>query len=120
MVKFEFSTSETVMPLDEQMKDSSSMYHHYRNLIRFRRTSEVMTFGTSEPKDLSDNELMGFVRQHGEEELLIIHNLSADTKRMSEPAGFVNTVFSTYPMKNDPKDGLVLPAYQSIILSKKP
>lgn len=119
-IKAEFSTSETVMPLDEQMKDSSSMYHHYRNLIRFRRTSEVMTFGTSEPKDLSDNELMGFVRQHGEEELLIIHNLSADTKRMSEPAGFVNTVFSTYPMKNDPKDGLVLPAYQSIILSKKP
>ena len=119
-IEAEYSTPEMVTPLDVQMKDSASMYHHYRNLIRFRRASEVMTYGTAEPKDLSDDQLMGFVRKHEETEYLVIHNLSADSKIMSSTGGLDHPKFSTYTLENDPKDGLVLPAYQSVILSKQP
>ncbi len=117
-IEAEYSTPESVIPLDEQMKDSSSMYHHYRNLIHFRRKSEIMTYGTAEPKDLSDDELMGFIRRHNGKELLVIHNLSADVKRMAAPGGFIRPVLSTFDLKDEPKDGLDLPPYQSVILSK--
>ncbi|MBR09659.1 MAG: alpha-amylase [Rickettsiales bacterium] len=114
----EYSTTETVDPLDVQMNDSSSLYHHYRNLIRFRRLSDVMTFGTAEAQDFGDEAILGFVRSYQDKDLLVVHNLSDEAKQLESIEAFSEVTFSTFKVNIDPKSGIILPPFQSIILSK--
>ena len=117
-IEAEYSTPEKVAPLDVQMKDSTSMYHHYRNLIRHRRASDILSLGSAEPKDMGDLSLMGFTRSYEEKKLLIIHNLSDEAKSIQPIEGYNSVDFATFKVNASPTSGLVLPPYQSIILNQ--
>lgn len=117
-IEAEYSTQETVKPLSEQKDDPQSIYNHYRSLIRYRRISDVMSYGTVAFQSFSDSEVLAFTRSYNGDELLVVHNLSSKTKRFAAPGGFTKNVYTTFQSREEPKDGLVLPPYQSIILSK--
>ncbi|MEQ8473261.1 MAG: alpha-amylase family glycosyl hydrolase [Marinoscillum sp.] len=117
-IKAKYSTEESVTPLLDQIDDPNSIFNHYKSLIHFRRKSEVMTYGSVEFQSFSDKEILAFTRTFKNQEMLVVHNLSAKTKRFSKPGGFKNVELSTYDFENDSLETLVLPPYQSIILSK--
>lgn len=113
----EYSTPKTVQPLDEQMKDSTSMYHHYRNLIRYRRTSDIMSLGSAEAKDFGDPSVLGFIRSYNDLEVLVIHNLSDETKTLESVKDFSVVDYSTF-ISISVQNGITLPPFQSIILKQ--
>ncbi len=116
-INAEFSTNKTIIPLAQQKEEPTSIYHLYRNLIRYRRASDVMSLGDVEMVDFGDEQVLAFKRNHHNESLLIIHNLSGEEKSFDDLQEFVKIELASDPeQKNEGK--IVLKGYQSLILSK--
>lgn len=115
----EFSTGSTITPLSQQEKDENSIYHHYKNLIRFRRSSDIMSLGNVEMEDFRDREVMAFTRSYEEQSLLVIHNLSDKTKTFDNLQGVTAIALSTNVELTFSQNKLKLSPYSSIILIKE-
>ena len=113
-----YNTVDVISPLSVQMKDSGSIYHHYKSLIHFRRKSPVMTYGDVEQVDLANDELLAFTRSYAGDTVLVIHNLSSRVKRIRQLEPYSQMLFTTSKKVRQTEDVLALPPYQTIILSK--
>ncbi len=71
-----FSTDSTVVPLSEQLKDSNSIFNHYKKLIHLRNTSFALTYGEIIPVSFNEPSICAFLRSDKRESVLVIHNLS--------------------------------------------
>lgn len=111
-----YSTPKDVAPLDVQMLDSTSMYHHYRNLIRYRRSSDVLSYGTAEPQDLGDESLLCFERIYKDQKLLVIHNLSDEPKTIASIPEYSSIAYGTSRINSDLSEGILIRPYQSVVL----
>lgn len=115
-IKAEYSTRETVTPAGAQVADENSMYHHYRKLIRFRRSSPVMTRGQVALVDYGDDEILAYRREKEGQSLLVIHNLSAQPKAVKNDRDFGKNLLVTSPGVKQEANVLTLPPHSSIIL----
>jgi len=91
-----YSTEDAVVPLALQQRDSASLFHHYRKWMRFRNRDAVLTNGTIVPVP-GKPELLTFIRRHGDESRLILHNLSDKNQQWSGkglPKSFTKILFS--------------------------
>jgi len=113
-----FSTDKTITPVTEQVDDPKSIYNHYRNLIRFRRASDVMSLGEVTLEDFGDEEVLAFTRTYDGNSLLVIHNLSKKEKRFSELKAYSQVVFSTDLEQTFNGKELVLRENESVVLTK--
>lgn len=73
-----YSTDESVVPLESQLRDSASYHHLYRKWIRLRNTDNVLRLGRLEEVASPDKRILMYKRVWNNETRLVIHNLSAE------------------------------------------
>ncbi len=114
-----FSTSSTVVPLSKQKDDANSMYQFYKKLIHYRNGSKALTQGEIENSNLNISEVVSFIRKSGEEEVLVLNNVSDVEVTVKLTEGNAKFDAIDYDSNGAAKlqDGaLVLPAYSTVIL----
>ncbi|MCE6989475.1 alpha-amylase family glycosyl hydrolase [Dyadobacter sp. CY323] len=122
-IEAQFSTLETVSPLSSQFNDPESVFNHYKNLIRLRKEEPALSqiFAPNLHRVcLSDDQLLAYFRPHVDRSVVIIHNLSGNTKTIYLPedkSNFRKVLFSTDPAHSDVMTNAELAPYSSIILS---
>jgi alpha-amylase len=84
-IKPEYNTADQIKSLAEQRKDENSLYHHYKELIAFRKNLPALTFGELVAVDLEDKNVLAYKRQFQDDKLLIIHNLSKEPATLTLP-----------------------------------
>ena len=115
------STEKAVEPLSEQLGARSSFYHHYKTLINLRKLTKGLTSREFEPLDLKNGNLLAYFRGAGNDDLIVIHNLSGEKISSTFPdslKNFDHTIYSAPKKIHPKKNKLTLPAYSTIVLSK--
>lgn len=69
-----------------QLTDESSLFHVISRMIHVRKQHHVFGRGTMEWIDTGNPSLAAYTRQHENETILVIHNLSAVSQRLMLPA----------------------------------
>lgn len=118
-IEAEYTTPETVPPLDEQMDDPNSMYHHYKELIDFRKSSPVLTFGDIDTTGYDTKGLSSFYRSYEGDTLLVVHNLTDKSLSVPTIRSFAHEIFGTRAGLEVGDTELTLPAYGSYVLTKE-
>lgn len=120
-IKPRYTTDTSVVPLAQQMKDKTSLYNHYKTFIGLRNRSKALTYGELVPAEPGTKEVCAFERVHGEESLLVLHNLSNSAVTVTLPENLRD--YDKVRFKNKEavlKNNTVqLPAYSTLILENK-
>lgn len=106
--------NDEVPSLEEQKKQSDSMYWHYKKLLKLRKEHSALQQGQYEVYDTSNTEILGFYRKNKQEKLLVLHNFSGETVTMDcsmEGGGKV-----IYGSKQKDTKKVRLEAFESVIL----
>ena len=116
------STDQRVRPLSVQQQDSSSIYHHYKQMIGLRNSSEALTFGELLQAETEEPQVVAFRRETNGEKLLILHNLSEKFKQFK--LDDVDTAYQKIHFYNEKGASLQgnrvsLPEYSTLILKKE-
>ncbi len=111
-----YSTDSTVVPLAKQQSDASSVYTHYRNLMKLRRESQVLTLGNITDVPADDERLVIYKRTYGEEQNVIIHNLSSVPLSYQVQDEVSKIIFTTSDQGILTGKDVTVPPYSSIIL----
>jgi alpha-amylase len=120
----EFSTIKTIQPLSVQITDPDSIYHHYKTLIAVRKTTSALSqiiYPNLAEVESHDDQIIAYIRTHPSEPILVIHNLSPETKLIDLPESiqeFKEVLFTTADSILEASGKLNLNAYGSVILSK--
>ncbi|MDF2820502.1 MAG: hypothetical protein K0R15_943 [Clostridiales bacterium] len=112
------SNSATVS-LEEQIKDPTSLFNHYKKIIALRKANAALTSGSYTALELDNNVIMAYYREVGDEKVYVVHNLSSQTVKL--PLAEIVGGEVIYSSNNDTKiekDGVTLGAYSSIIIKK--
>lgn len=116
------ATDSVVSPLSTQVKDQQSLYHHYRNLLHQRNASHALTDGVMDPAQTKAEGVVSFTRTKGNEQLLVLHNLTAEPKQFALAEAdkvFGKMKFSTSDKAALDKGLVTLPPYASLIVAQK-
>jgi glycosidase len=119
----EFSTLKNVEPLSVQQADPDSIYHHYKTLISLKKSEPALRRILSpnlEVACFSDDEILGYVRTDDIQPVLVIHNLSSNTKIIDLPghlSALTEELFSTCGTQNHHGKKWQIPSYSTLILS---
>jgi glycosidase len=71
-----YSRTSTTSPLDEQQRNSQSIYHHYRELLQLRINNPCLVNGIPEQIECKDNAVIVYTLRHQNQRVLVMHNLS--------------------------------------------
>lgn len=117
-----YSTDETVIPYRLQEKDPNSLLNFYREVIRFRNGQPALTYGDIEHSGMHIEEVVSFIRNYQNEELLVLHNVSdvEITVGLRDKNGeFNHVIFDTAGGKVSLEQGnLRLPSRTTAILER--
>ncbi|MCE7063682.1 alpha-amylase family glycosyl hydrolase [Dyadobacter sp. CY326] len=125
-IEAQFSTTDTVAPLEIQQADPESVFNHYRTLIQLRKSEPALAqiFAPNLHRVcLHDNQMLAYLRPHIDKSLIIMHNLSQFSKPILMPADkadFVHIVFSNDPQHSELLTKMELAPYCSLILASIP
>lgn len=72
----------------EQMGRADSVFNYYKELIRLRKTNDVIVYGTYELLQPDDKELYVYERRLGEKKLLVICNFYGNNRKFTLPEGW--------------------------------
>ena len=102
-----------VVPLDMQMDDPKSIYHHYRKWIGLRNKYPDLANGHPEFKNLQNKALLAYTISGKKNTFWVIHNLS--DQEVSLPFKDKAEIVSDNTMVQV-DDNLVLPGYSSALI----
>lgn len=95
------------------------IFRHYRHLMALRRTHPAIAEGTYEAWQREHRAVHAFLRTHGDEQLLVVCNLTATPQVLPLPDGFAGgTVLSDNLSGATPTPDLPLQPYQALVISK--
>jgi alpha-amylase len=118
----QYSTDKTVVPFSKQQGDDKSLYNFYKRLIKYRNSSDALTYGDIVSSGIRYDEVVSFIRKHEDAEVLVMHNVSdvEVTVRMDESLNRFNDLdFDTAGGKVALDDNaLTLPAYSTVVIKK--
>jgi len=90
----EYSTDETVTPLEVQKNDPNSYFNHYKNLIALRNSTPALAIGDLGLFEQSFPEsVMAYSRNLENTSLAIFHNLGKEEEVLNIPEGYVESIF---------------------------
>lgn len=114
-----YSVSGAVVPLDEQQKDTGSLYQFYKNWIAYRNSHEIMTLGQLETTPFHYREVVSLIRTLGDKKSLALHNISdiEVTVSLSDKPEFKKLDFATASTIKIQDDQIKLPAHSSAVLT---
>jgi glycosidase len=125
MTAFE-STDRQTLAVENQIKDKNSLYHHYKELIHVRRSSDVLISGEIKSTPLDKPGLVMFERLLDKESLFVVHNMTSKTnsldlneKLFEGYKEYKDVYFSTNDKNSVKKAKIQLEPYSTIILEKK-
>lgn len=72
----------------EQVGRADSVFNYYKELIRLRKTNDVIVYGTYELFLPDDKELYVYERRLGEKKLLVICNFYGNNRKFTLPEGW--------------------------------
>jgi alpha-glucosidase len=78
------SESHRALAVDAQLADPSSLYHHYRHLLQWRRSQPALIHGEMALLP-QDEQVFAFVREHAGQRVLCAFNLSDKPALLSLP-----------------------------------
>jgi alpha-amylase len=122
----EFTTLKTVSPLSIQVEKDDSIYNHYKKLIFLKKNTPALAqiiHPNLEEVESLDNEIIAYVRTHSSDPILIIHNLSAESKSIELPESkknFTQILWSTNDSTSEVTSQILLNPFCSIILASFP
>jgi alpha-amylase len=122
----EFTTLKTVSPLSIQIAKDDSIYNHYKKLIFLKKNTPALAqiiHPNLEEVESLDNEIIAYVRTHSTDPVLIIHNLSAESKSIELPESkknFTQILWSTNDSTSKVTNQIILNPFCSIILAPFP
>lgn len=114
-----YSTDATVQSLASQKSDPASLYNFYKNIISYRNTSKILTYGGIETSSLKVRELVSFIRVFEGNKRLVIHNISdvEITARLdTDLRDFTLIDFGTNTGIKVDGNTVVIPAYASLVM----
>lgn len=114
----ENTTDASVEPLALQMKDSNSVFNHYKSFLQLRNNSKALTYGELEPVNFNKKEISAFIRSTEGESFLVLHNFSGSPVKISLPPNlkeYRNTVLQSKDAGINSND-LCMPGYSTLIL----
>ena len=106
--------------LETQVKDSDSMYAFYKNIIALRKNHTALFEGTYKAVDLGNDDVMAYIRESGDEKLLVIHNFKAEAQTLDLKGYEIkNVVFATDKEMSDnvSEDKLEIGGNDSVIIA---
>ncbi|WP_455714173.1 alpha-amylase family glycosyl hydrolase [Anaerosporobacter sp.] len=114
----EGDTMNTKTPsLEEQLKDENSMYQYYKDIIALRKSSDALMNGSYKAYDFHDSQIMAYERISNQQKVLVVHNFSNKTKKVSFDKGKLSKVlFDSNGKANCSKNKITLKSYSSIII----
>jgi glycosidase len=75
------------IPVDEQQKDSSSMFRHYNKIIRLRQSSKALMLGDFFALETNTKNVISYgrsyINENEKESVIIVHNLSEEEQIVS-------------------------------------
>ncbi len=115
-----YNTDNTVTPLALQMKDESSLFSFYRELIRLRNYSHGLARGDLQATGYDADGLVAFTRDHNNESLLVLHNISGSPVSLDLAAGHAAFGKVKFASNGSGRNGqsVKLYPYSTVILSK--
>ena len=109
--------------VENHVKNSQSLWHHYKKLIELRRTSkyhDIITWGTYEMIDTTDDDLYVYRRIYGDQMVLVINSFK-DKKTIYDVSNYdiIDQLITNYPHVKLKDHKLYLRPYESIALEVK-
>jgi alpha-glucosidase len=125
-----FSTQKPWLPVNNryqekcveyQAKDEMSIYSLYRKLLHIRSTRAALTEGRMEFLEKGQSGVLSYLRQHNEENILVVLNFSSRKKTIALPRNtHWKVLLNTYISFNDrtQHNFLVLLGYEAVVLQQ--
>ena len=117
--KAQASTFATVRPVDEQMKNDTSIYSFYFRLIQLRKKDKAINSADLQPVQTMNAQVLAYLRGSSAKSQAVIHNLSSQNIVFTLDGvltKFHHTVWTSQSGIQLSKQELTLPAYSSVIL----
>ncbi|HLU23358.1 MAG TPA: alpha-amylase family glycosyl hydrolase [Bacillaceae bacterium] len=111
--------------VEAQMEDENSLLHHYRKMIRIRRSNTALIAGEIEKAFTKVDGMVNFKRVNDGDEVLVLHNLTNENKSffLAEQEQEFSSVLDKTDEKVEIKKAgnkvsVLMPPYTSFILRK--
>lgn len=121
-----FSTGETWIGVNPnytyinakaEEKDPNSVLNFYKKLIKLRKSSETILYGTYELLLKDDENIFAYIRRKDDEEILVISNFSDKKIKFDLPKKFENAdVFLSNYERKDIENFTELREYEALVL----
>lgn len=113
----EDTTNNATVSVEEQIKDSESMYQFYKELIKVRKANNALTQGKFIAYDSKDSQIMAYERISDTQSVIVIHNFSPDRKEINvQDLSLGKVVFSSQKENKTSQNKVQLDGYGSIII----
>lgn len=119
-----YSRPGSVRAASVQLSDDGSLLNHYKKLIALRKAHPALA-QIQRPNLASAlggvDKVVAYIRTHPTEPILVIHNISGRTKRVTlgkEEADFTQILFQTNNLTRRKHNQLMLPAYGSMVFGE--
>ncbi|RNA67130.1 alpha,alpha-phosphotrehalase [Alteribacter keqinensis] len=100
-----------------------SVYHHYRKLIELRKTHDIITYGSYKLLMENDKQLFAYVREHGDERLLVVNNFYEEETTFESPVNVdgceSEVLLSNYDDSGSDPSSVTLRPYESVVYHLK-
>ncbi|MBM7097727.1 alpha,alpha-phosphotrehalase [Bacillus sp. H-16] len=100
-----------------------SVYHHYRKLIELRKTHDIITHGSYKLLMENDKQLFAYVREHGDERLLVVNNFYEEEATFESPVNVdgceSEVLLSNYDDSGSDPSSVTLRPYESVVYHLK-
>ncbi|WP_018151534.1 glycoside hydrolase family 13 protein [Leeia oryzae] len=102
------------------LADPDSIFYHYQQLIRLRKTSALLTYGDYQPLLEDHPQIFAYLRHLGEQRLLVVNSFSAQPIELNLPRE-LNTIkgkgiISNYTIRHDLENKTRLAPYESFAI----
>ena len=106
--------------LDEQQKDSNSLFNHYKKVLEVRNNHSSLVNGKAELFDTNNDAVYGVISRNDKEDILVIHNFGKSVNEITVEGYKLSESITLNNEKVNNKDGVVsLPAQSSSVFVKE-
>ena len=106
--------------LDEQQKDSNSLFNHYKKVLEVRNNHSSLVNGKAELFDTNNDAVYGVISRNDKEDILVIHNFGKSVNEITVEGYNLSESITLNNEKVNNKDGVVsLPAQSTAVFVKE-
>ncbi|MEM7511469.1 MAG: alpha-amylase family glycosyl hydrolase, partial [Bacteroidota bacterium] len=115
----QYNSPAQLAALSQQAIDDSSLYQHYKKLIKLRKDHKALLEGTLLPYSVEvPPQLVAFYRSAETEKLLVIHNLSGRKQSIKLTKEYSELLYSSKKLTTASEGEHLLPPYSVSIFSE--